>query len=63
VGTSPARHDILVADANTNVATDAVGISSLRAITLTRSGTLNLIFVASICFVVWSLIRCRKLDG
>jgi hypothetical protein len=63
VGTSPARHDILVADANTNVATDAVGISSSRAITLTRSSTLNLIFVASICFVVWSLIRCRKLDG
>jgi hypothetical protein len=52
VGTSPARHGALAADANTNVAADAVGISSSRAITLTRSGTLSLIYVAFICFVV-----------
>jgi hypothetical protein len=52
VGTSPARHGVLAADANTNVAANAVGISSSRAVTLTRSGTLSLIYVAFIFVVV-----------
>jgi hypothetical protein len=51
VGTSPARHGVLAADANTNVITDDVGISSSRVVTLTRSGVLSLIYVASIFFV------------
>jgi hypothetical protein len=52
MGTSPARHDVLAAYANINVTVDAVGISSSMAVTLIRSGTLSLIYVASICFVV-----------
>jgi hypothetical protein len=52
VGTSHAKHGVMAADANTNVAIDAVGISSSRAVTLTRSGSLSLIYVGSIYFVV-----------